>query len=68
MLEQRPGAYLWLGQSRGPDDAMVHSPRYDFNDSLLGIGATYWVALADRLLGADRTDNAALPFKQSGAH
>lgn len=50
MLAERPGAYLWLGQNRGPGDAMVHSPHYDFNDALLALGAGYWLALAGRLL------------------
>lgn len=69
MLEKRPGAYLWLGQSRGPDDAMVHSPHYDFNDALLGIGATYWVALAERLLAAPPLARPASDqFQHTGAH
>jgi metal-dependent amidase/aminoacylase/carboxypeptidase family protein len=29
---------------------MVHHPRYDCNDKLLPIGASYWVALAEQLL------------------
>jgi hippurate hydrolase len=50
MLEARPGAYLMLGGGRGPDDASVHHPRYDFNDEILPIGASWWATLTERLL------------------
>lgn len=40
MLEQRPGAYIWLGN--GEHCASLHNPRYDFNDDLLPIGVRYW--------------------------
>ena len=51
MLEQRPGNYVMLGNGEGEDGGcMVHNPRYDFNDELLPIGASYWVELARELL------------------
>jgi hippurate hydrolase len=50
MLEVKDGAYLMLGGGRGPDDANVHHPRYDFNDEILPVGASWWAALAERLL------------------
>jgi hippurate hydrolase len=50
MLEKKDGAYLMLGGGRGPDDANVHHPRYDFNDEILPIGASWWAALAERLM------------------
>lgn len=50
MLEKKPGCYVWIGQKRGPDEKMYHHPSYDFNDAILPAGASYWVALADRLL------------------
>ncbi|WP_137125302.1 M20 aminoacylase family protein [Roseomonas sp. HF4] len=50
MLEKKDGAYLMLGGGRGPDDANVHHPRYDFNDEILPIGASWWATLAERLL------------------
>jgi hippurate hydrolase len=49
MLLARPGAYAWLGA--GEDRAMVHSPRYDFPDEILSIGASYWVTLVEQILG-----------------
>ncbi|MBR1221759.1 amidohydrolase [Bradyrhizobium sp. U87765 SZCCT0131] len=40
MLQQRPGAYLLVGQGTGPESPMVHHPAYDFNDDILPIGAS----------------------------
>ncbi|QIB35567.1 M20 aminoacylase family protein [Ancylobacter pratisalsi] len=47
LLEQKPGAYLWLGSGPGP---ALHSSGYDFNDALLPVGASYWVRLVERIL------------------
>ena len=30
----------------------LHNPRYDFNDEVLAIGASYWVRLAEQELPA----------------
>ena len=51
MLLEKPGAYVWVGQGRGTGDAGLHSPRYDFNDAALPLGAALWVALAEAKLG-----------------
>ena len=50
MLNAKQGNYIFLGGGRGPDDAMPHHPKYDFNDDILPIGATYWSTLAEQLL------------------
>ena len=50
MLQKKPGCYVWLGAGRGPDTPNIHSPHYDFNDDVLPIGASYWVALAEQQL------------------
>ncbi|GAB5388825.1 MAG: M20 aminoacylase family protein [Alphaproteobacteria bacterium] len=50
MLKEKPGAYLWLGQARGPDEAFCHNPKYDFNDDILPIGASLWAALVEQEL------------------
>ncbi len=51
MLEQRPGAYLWLGQAQdGHNAAPVHNPHYDFNDNLLPIGATWFSRVVETAL------------------
>lgn len=44
MLEERPGAYLSIGQGEG---ASLHHPAYDFNDELSPIGASYFVKLVE---------------------
>jgi metal-dependent amidase/aminoacylase/carboxypeptidase family protein len=43
MLQQRPGAYIWLGQGRA---CPLHNPHYDFNDEVLELGVRLHVALA----------------------
>jgi hippurate hydrolase len=50
MLAERPGCYVWLGADRGDSGAGLHTPRYDFNDRILPIGASYWVALVEQEL------------------
>ncbi len=48
--EQKPGAYIWIGNGAGPDQAMLHNPHYDFNDEILALGASYWARLAETTL------------------
>jgi amidohydrolase len=50
MLQAKPGCYVWLGAGEGPDTPNIHNPHYDFNDDILPIGASYWVALAQQQL------------------
>ena len=50
MLNAKQGAYCMLGSARGADDFMPHHPKYDFNDEVLSIGASYWATLAEQLL------------------
>ena len=50
MLEAKQGSYIMLGGGRGKADPMLHHPRYDFNDEILPIGASYWATLAEQLL------------------
>lgn len=45
MLEARPGAYLLLGQGEGPG---VHHPKYNFNDDIAPIGASFFARLVER--------------------
>jgi hippurate hydrolase len=39
-----------LGAARGEDDPQCHHPRYDFNDAILPVGASYWATLVEQLL------------------
>lgn len=52
MLNAKQGSYLMLGGGSGnkDHDFMVHHPRYDFNDEILPVGASYWATLAEQLL------------------
>jgi hippurate hydrolase len=51
MLEKKPGAYLMLGGGRGGDDEpSVHHPKFDFNDEILPVGASWFATLAEQLL------------------
>ncbi|MFQ3621979.1 MAG: M20 aminoacylase family protein [Acetobacteraceae bacterium] len=50
MLERVPGAYLMLGTARSENDPAVHHPKFDFNDDALPIGASWYAALAERIL------------------
>jgi amidohydrolase len=50
MLRARPGAMLWLGNGPGLDGCYLHNARYDFNDSALPVGVSFFVRLAERFL------------------
>ncbi|MFM7786074.1 MAG: M20/M25/M40 family metallo-hydrolase, partial [Gammaproteobacteria bacterium] len=50
MLQQRPGCYVLIGQGGERGGCMVHHPEYDFNDAIIPLGASYWIALAEELL------------------
>lgn len=58
MLLEKPGCYVFIGNGdglhrdtgHGLGPCNLHNPSYDFNDSLLPIGASYWVKLATEFL------------------
>jgi hippurate hydrolase len=52
MLQEKPGCYVWLGNGTegGPGGCAVHNPRYDFNDDIAVIGASYWATLVEQEL------------------
>jgi hippurate hydrolase len=50
MLQARPGAYLWMGQSDADHRAGLHHPGYNFNEALLPLGVAWFAALAEQLL------------------
>ncbi|MCZ4351138.1 M20 family metallopeptidase [Roseovarius aestuarii] len=45
MLEERPGAYILVGNG---DSAMVHSPEYNFNDEAIPAGCSWWAELIEQ--------------------
>jgi hippurate hydrolase len=50
MLDACPGAFINIGI--GNTDGPFHSPRYDFNDKALPIGASLFVRLVEKKFGA----------------
>ncbi len=58
LLQEKPGCYVFLGNGDGEHrlaghglgPCMLHNASYDFNDSLIPAGASYWVRLAQRYL------------------
>jgi amidohydrolase len=50
MLEARPGAFIFLGNGDGEGSCDVHNPRYDFNDEILAVGASYFARLIEMTL------------------
>jgi hippurate hydrolase len=52
MAQKVPGCFVRFGQ-RGPDGkggVPVHNQRYDFNDDILPLGASYWATLVEQEL------------------
>jgi hippurate hydrolase len=47
MLNQRPGAYLFVGNG---DTAGLHHPAYDFDDSVAPVGASFFARIVERAL------------------
>ena len=45
MLQARPGAYLFLGQG---DGAGLHHPKYNFNDDIAPVGASFFARIVER--------------------
>ena len=44
MLQERPGAYFFLGIGEG---AGLHNPKYDFNDAAAPVGASFFARLVE---------------------
>ncbi|KXF90626.1 M20 aminoacylase family protein [Phaeobacter inhibens] len=49
MLEERPGAYIFLGNG---DTAMCHHPAYDFDDEAIPLGCSWFAELVERRMPA----------------
>ena len=45
MLEERPGAYIFLGNG---DTAMCHHPEYNFDDQAIPVGCSWFAELVER--------------------
>ena len=49
MLEERPGAYIFIGNG---DTAGVHHPKYDFNDQAIPYGVSLWAKIVETGMAA----------------
>ncbi|WP_323783555.1 M20 aminoacylase family protein [Thalassovita sp.] len=49
MLEERPGAYILVGNG---DTAMVHHPEYNFNDDAIPAGCSWWAEVVEKRMPA----------------
>ncbi|MGB2357648.1 MAG: M20 aminoacylase family protein [Paracoccaceae bacterium] len=45
MLEERPGAYILIGNG---DTAAVHNPNYNFNDDAIPAGCSWWAEIIEQ--------------------
>ena len=51
MLEERPGAYILMGNG---NSAALHHPEYNFDDDAIPAGCSYWAELVEQRLAAAR--------------
>ena len=51
LLEERPGAYILVGNG---DTAMVHHPMYNFDDSVIPVGCSWWSEIIEQGMPAVR--------------
>ena len=49
MLEERPGAYILVGNG---DTAAVHHPEYNFNDEAIPAGCSWWAGIVEQRMPA----------------
>lgn len=49
MLEERPGAYIFIGNG---DGATVHHPEYNFNDEAIPAGCSWFAEMVERRMPA----------------
>ena len=52
MLEERPGAFIFIGNGVNADGTAhaVHTPLFNFNDDIIPTGVEYWVSLVGQEL------------------
>ena len=49
-LQQRPGAFVWIGNGPADNGRELHNANYDFNDAILPAAAGYLASVAKRAL------------------
>jgi hippurate hydrolase len=54
MAQAVPGCFVRIGQADGEKfTTQAHHPKYDFNDAILPIGASYWATLVEQELARE---------------
>ena len=51
-LQQRPGAFVWIGNGPADGGRELHNSSYDYNDAILPAAAGYLASVAKRALGS----------------
>ncbi len=51
-LEQKPGAFVWIGNGPARPGGELHNPGYDFNDAILPVAAEWLATTARRALAS----------------
>ena len=51
-LEQKPGAFVWIGNGPARPGGELHNPSYDFNDAILPVAAEWLATTARRALAS----------------
>ncbi len=49
-LDERPGAFAWIGNGPAQSGSELHNPGYDYNDAILPVAAGWLAATARRAL------------------
>ena len=49
-LQQRPGAFVWIGNGPGEGGCDLHNAKYDFNDAILPAAAGWFAGVAKQAL------------------
>jgi hippurate hydrolase len=52
MMQDIPGAYIWIGNGPAEGGRNLHSPNYQFNDAIIPVGVQYFCEVAKRALDA----------------
>jgi hippurate hydrolase len=50
-LEQRPGAFVWIGNGPGDGGRELHNSNYNYNDAILPAASSFLAGVAKRALG-----------------
>ncbi len=49
-LQEKPGAFVWIGNGPAEAGRQLHNPGYDFNDAILPAAAGWMASVAKRAL------------------